>query len=896
MIKNAPYKWAFVTILLALALYVVATMPTNFGTDLKGGSVLHYKLGDASQIDDTIAVMQQRVDGLGIKEMEWSSFGKDEIKIQIPGVDQAEVEYIKSTITQLGKLEWAVVATPSEMQDAQIDVEAERKAREDQEKKVADSEKEGIKVFPYEGPRDKGFAWYYFDSDEGAGPTDGLYVKSTEENRIDGSMLESIGEGQGQFGDRTVRFTLTPAGRQKFADLTEKYVGRQMAIILNGKVHSAPRINSRIDGDGHIEGGPQGFGEQELKSLIATLKAGSLKTDVTLESQDVLGPTLGAESIDRGYLAVGLGAALVVLFMQTYYLLGGLIANIALILNLVFIMATLKLFGGTLTLPGIAGIILTVGMAVDTNILILERIREEKAKGKTLLQAVSNGYDRVFTTVFDANLTTLITAFILYWVGTGPLRGFAVTLTMGIIWSMFTGLWLTKLITGTLVKNGKIKSLKMLELFKVPRIEFSKYAKPCMTLSIVLILGGVGFFIARDPKEKYDLDFAGGALVRINLKEEVETKEVQRRLDPAYPEAVVLTIGVGGSLPEEKSTEFELQAQAADQAEVDRFNTTVRTAFADLLVPAGIEEFKTLSPEEAAKEAPEASSPQGALSFRLNLADPAATDLVKQGLVAAGFDKVAVTPAGAEPARSFSVVGTMHSATPSASEFRRAVVDGLGRKSLALSDPTPKSDFVGPKVVKDLKGKAILATILSLALILIYVRFRFKEYAFGIGAVAALAHDVLVPLGLISIFDALHIVDAKLNLAMVAAFLTIVGYSINDTIVIFDRVRENRNKALGSFRQLVDESLNQTLSRTIYTSMTVFFVVVVLFAVNYGTKSVLEGFSFALILGTISGTYSTIYIACPITTWLHDRAERKKLGGSGGAAEMAKKPKPVPAT
>ncbi len=896
MIKNAPYKWAFVAILVASAIYVVATRPTSYGTDLQGGSVLHYKVADPKQLEDTIAVMQQRVDGLGIKEMEFSAFGSDEIKIQIPGVDQADVEFIQTTLTQLGKLEWAIVATPSEMQEDGIDVDAEKKAREDHEKTVEEKKADGIPIPPYAGPRDKGYAWFYFDEKQGGAANDGLFVKFRDEFKIDGSMLQAIGEGQGDFGSRTVAFSMTAAGRQKFADLTEANVGREMAIILNGKIHSAPNIDSRIDGDGQIRGGPTGWTDQELRGLIATLKAGSLSTEVTLQSKDVLGPTLGEEAIRRGYVAIGIGAALVVVFMQAYYLLGGLIANLALILNLVFILATLKLFGGTLTLPGIAGIILTVGMAVDTNILILERIREERRKGKTLLQAVSNGYDRVFTTVFDANVTTLITGFILFWVGTGPLRGFAVTLIMGIVWSMFTGLWMTKLITGSLVKAGKIKNLRMLELIKVPRIEFSRFTKPCFAFSIALIVAGVGFFVVRDPKEKYDLDFSGGALVRINLKEEVETREVKRRLESSYPEVVVLTIGSGGSLPQGKSTQFELQAQAAEEGEVAKFRDAVAKAFGDLLVPEGIQNLKTLSAEEAEEASPGLGFDQGALSLRVNLDEPAAGDAVREGLVAAGFDKFVLDPSGPATARTFEVVGTMHGSHDSTSEFRQAISQGLKRNSLALSDPWPKSDFVGPKVVKDLKGKAILATVLSLVLILIYVKIRFKEFAYGIGAVAALAHDVLVPLGIITFLDHFHIIDAKINLAMVAAFLTIVGYSINDTIVIFDRVRENKNKALGGFRQLIDESLNQTLSRTIYTAVTVFLVVTTLFIVNFGTKSVLEGFSFALILGTVSGTYSTIYIACPITTWIHDREQRKHgAAGAAPAHDAARKPKAAPA-
>jgi preprotein translocase subunit SecF len=257
----------------------------------------------------------------------------------------------------------------------------------------------------------------------------------------------------------------------------------------------------------------------------------------------------------------------------------------------------------------------------------------------------------------------------------------------------------------------------MLELFKVPKIQFSKYTRPAMTFSIILIVVGVGFFISRSPRDKYDLDFAGGALVRVNLKSEIETQEVQRRLAPSYPEAVVLTIGVGGSLPDEKSTQFELQTQVADETGVSQFRTAVVTAFADLLVPPGIQDFKTLTAEEAALAAPEAASPQGALSLTLTLAKPAATDSVRQALVAAGFDKLDLKPVGAEPSVSFQVVGTMLGSAPSASELRQAVANALERQKLALSDPTPKYDFVGPKVVKDLKGKAILATVLSLILI-----------------------------------------------------------------------------------------------------------------------------------------------------------------------------------
>jgi SecD/SecF fusion protein len=472
---------------------------------------------------------------------------------------------------------------------------------------------------------------------------------------------------------------------------------------------------------------------------------------MNIEEERTIGPLLGQDSINKGIKASIIGSVLVFVFMVGYYLIAGIIADIALTLNLLIILGGLGilpvLFPGvsaTLTLPGIAGIALSLGMAVDANVLINERIREEISAGKALRTAIANGYDRAFSAIFDSNLTTLIAAFLLFQFGTGPIRGFAVTLTIGLIASMFTAIVVTRTIFEVLLDLGILRSLPMLKLIRETKLDFIGKRKAFYALSLlVIIIGLVAFFLK--GKNAYGIDFSGGELQEYSFKTPVSIDNVRQALKE---------LGLGD---------------------------------------ASIQQFK--------------ENPKIVLIRTSSNKSSFITDKLKERF----------------PDQDLQILRIEH---------------------------------VGPVAGKHLKTKAIYALIWSLIGILIYVAFRFKHLNFAVAGVIALFHDVLIALGF------LVITGRQIDLLSVTAFLTIAGYSINDTIVIYDRVRENSRllRKLNLY-ELINLSVNQTLARTLLTSgITLLTVISILF---YGGE-VLSNFAFALLVGFISGVYSTVYIASPL--------------------------------
>ncbi len=468
-----------------------------------------------------------------------------------------------------------------------------------------------------------------------------------------------------------------------------------------------------------------------------------------------MGPALGKDSVDKGLKAIIYGGIAVLIFMAIYYLYAGLIADLALVMNMILITGALAYFKGTLSLPGIAGLVLTIGMSVDANVLIFERIREESRLGKSLRAAISAGYDKALWTILDANVTTLITALILFQFGTGPVRGFATTLSIGILSSMFTALIVTRLILNMItLANQKIEKLPMLQFFKQPNIPFVKVRKIAYAVSIIVIVGGMTIFMQRGAKN-FGIDFTGGTLQQFRFTQEASVDEVR---------GVLSEIGLGES---------------------------------------SIQQFGE------------------------------------------GGREVIV--------RSFS-------------GKTDAIINGLNERFGEGSFEVMRVEEVGPAVGADLREAAIKALIFAMIGICIYISFRF-EFRFAITAIIALLHDVLVSLGMIAL------TGREISLPVIAALLTIVGYSINDTIVLFDRIREDRKyMRKATQEEIVNLSINQTLSRTVLTSLTTLLVVVGLFL--FGGK-VINDFSFVLMVGVIVGTYSSIFIASPLLIdWPSKRTKR----------------------
>ena len=489
------------------------------------------------------------------------------------------------------------------------------------------------------------------------------------------------------------------------------------------------------------------------------LRAGALPASIRIEFEQTVGPSLGQDSIRRGVRAAVLGTIFVLIFMMVYYLLCGAIADFALCLNLVIILAALAGLGATLTLPGIAGIILTIGMSVDANVLIFERIREEIKNGKSIRVSIASGYRKALLTILDSNVTTLIAAIVLFQFGTGPIRGFAVTLSMGIIASMFTAIVVTRLILDVLSSRRSFTKIPMLELIKKPSIHFVEKRRVAFVISLIAIVTG-GIFVAMRGNDNLGIDFRGGTMLLRTFTEPVSIERIRSALARVGFERSLLQ-----QFDEGKGVIIKTEGEREVAGQID---DSLKRGFGGILQEPG-----------------------------------------KFG----------------------------------------------------------QTSFVGPVVGKDLSRQASLAILFSLIGIVIYISWRF-QFKFAIAAIVALLHDVLITIGIFSF------TGREITLPVIAALLTIIGYSLNDTIVVFDRIRENmRLLRRESFVKIVNISINQTLGRTLLTSLTTFMVVGSLFVLG---GEVIHDFAFAILVGIIVGTYSSIFVASPILIEWYKRGTKRQ--------------------
>jgi protein-export membrane protein SecD len=583
------YTWKFVLMALLLAVWAWACYPLSSisqGIDLRGGAELEFTLRDPGNLDRTITrddlnatieVLQRRIDLLGVKEVTLEPAPPAHFRVEYPGADPKEVDNVIKTITKAGQLWFRIVQerrpgasplpqghrlkqweklVPTESDLAEVKAEMQATADRNREisrqnevegatkqdlieydrvihwchipaEKAKELQKQGKKLTPEQIERTKPFRFICFND---------------KNRRINGKYLDTkqIYRTTSQ-GAPAVGFGFDGPRKKKFARLTEDNKGKPMAIVLDSVALSAPNIEERIFGSGIIHGG--GMDQAEVDRLIITLKSGALPAKPRLESKNFIGPALGRDAINKGFMAIYVASALVVVFMVLYYRGSGIVAVVAILMNLIFIVGSLALLDATLTLPGIAGIILTVGMAVDANILIFERIREERLLEKSARQAMKSGYARAFWTIFDANLTTALTAFILFKVGTGPIRGFATTLLIGIIASMFTSLFCTKAIFSWLLERKWVSQFKMVHLIKKPSIVFIKFRHMAMVISLLLIVIGLFVFFKRG-EEKYGIDFTGGTLFRLVFNDYESRARVEKDLSDNIPLPGIDTIEV----------------------------------------------------------------------------------------------------------------------------------------------------------------------------------------------------------------------------------------------------------------------------------------------------------------------------------------------------------------
>lgn len=593
---------------------------------------------------------------------------------------------------------------------------------------------------------------------------------------LEGDVITDAANDYDDRGRPEVTMNMNPEGARKWKNLTAANVGRPVAILLDNLVYTAPNVQNEIpNGRSSISGN---FTVEETKDMANVLKAGKLPAPTNIVEENVVGATLGSEAVSAGVLSSIIGILLVLAFVVFYYNRAGFIADIALIVNLFFLMGVMASLGAVLTMPGIAGIVLSIGMAVDANVLIFERIKEELALGKGFKQAVTDGFQNALSSIIDSNVTTFLTGIVLFIFGTGLILGFATTLIIGILTSLFAAIFITRLILEYYIRNGKTLSFSSTwakNLFADSDFDFVSRRKLYYTVSSVII--GLGIISAIFRGFGLGVDFKGGRSYVIRFEKAVSTDDVRNALEPV----------LGGS------------------PEVKTYGGT----------GIGANQVKVTTPYLVDDNS------QGA-------------DKKAEATVYKGLSSIQGNPAKIE-----------------------------------------SSQKVGPTIAYDLLTSALWSILLAVAVVFVYILIRFKKLAFGYGAVVAMFHDVLIILAIFSIFNGFLPFSLDVDQAFVGALLTIMGYSMNDTVVVFDRVREYLAENKGkkeTIATIINNALNSTLSRTAVTGFSTILVLLVLFI--FGGETI-RGFSFAMLIGVIVGTYSSLFVATPIVVDSLSRDQEK---------------------
>ncbi len=785
----------------------------------------------------------------------------------------------KSAIESLGELSFQIVATAGTM-PADTDLESERAKLDKWAEANPNSPLVAFnKLKPENGGPHPTLEWVPQSEKDVrfAGQPElqravALERPAGTDDHFTGSALSRVYPSRDDFGFPAVGFEIAPSRRNDFGDFTGSNEGRQMAIVLNGEVRSAPKLGERLSSGGRIFGS---FSDEEVKELITVLRSGSLTIKPKLENDERVGATLGEEYVTRGAYSGLLAVAAVFGFIIFYYRRLGVLASIALLLNFVLLLGALSFVHATITLPGVAGIILTVGMAVDANILIFDRIREEMDKGRNIKQASKEGFDKAMPAILDANITTFLTALILRFVGTGPVRGFAVTLMWGIVTSVFAALVISRVLVHLSLERGT-KKFTIGQWMVHAKYKFMNKTKLALTISMIAVIASVVGFVLEDPGKKLGIDFIGGAEAQLRTAkgESVDTMRQRiKAIDVIGNSADVKSV-LSSETESGKFTLFRVTCKTTDgSTEIEDSSEVrglLRSGLADLLLEDAIHVEVTDRTNSADA------------SVRLLFEGQHPTADIAAVLAAVGLNDAQVTTT-ATPNEYVATATTAFGRSADSVEaeldaaFRTA--EDSNQTSYSLARGIPSSSLVSAQVVGELQNKALLALVFSMFVIVLYIRVRFAEYSYGFAAVAAVLHDVLIALGILTLANRIGFLNGEMTLPMIAAFLTILGYSLNDTIVIFDRVRENLPRVKKPLSDVLDLSINQTLSRTILTSFTTFLSVGLLYAFNFGTGNVLESFSFAMMIGVLTGTYSTIFIANPVLLWFEKRAGRVDAAG-----------------
>jgi SecD/SecF fusion protein len=706
-----------------------------------------------------------------------------------------------------------------------------------------------------------------------------LYLKPNERQNVTGSDLQRVYATQDQQLQPAVGFEFNHAGARKFGSLTRAHMPEEdgfryrLAIILDDLVKSAPVLEDEIREAGII----RGVRQAEVGHLINILQSGSLPASLnpTPLQEEKIGPTLGEDTINKGIRAIVISMLVVPLFMIVYYRFAGLVAVFALVLNMILLLGSMAFFQATFTLPGLAGLALTIGMGVDANVLIFERMREEKERGAGMVQMIRNGFNRAWITIFDSNVCNTLSALVLYRVGTEEVKGFALTLIIGLIWNLFTAVYASRVIFEFWYQRGWLKKLTMMKLLGKTNIDFIGPRKIFMTASVIVIaLGLVASFMR--GKTMLNIDFTGGTLVTISLNEQdplvrnhtpTERVAFVREKASVLPDVTVESLNVEG---EQRGIRFNIRTTDSDIKDVQK---KIRETFGSSLAPMTFVEGKRIPAESKTKFS-------GGEEFELRFNTPQPPSRIAASFISLLEGKVADPKAHFEVVNPSPLSGSLPDSEAKSLVLRTDLPPDVARERLvALQNSLANNpnllferiENFGGTVAGETQNVAMIAIVASWLIIIAYLWLRFKSLTFGLAAVIAVVHDVLITLGAVAVTywlarvpvlsNVLMLEPFKIDLPMIAAFLTLIGFSVNDTIVIFDRIREIRGKMTYLTGQIINDAVNQTLSRTILTSLTAWIVVVILYI--FGGEG-LHGFSFCLVVGLLSGTYSTIYIASPI--------------------------------
>ena len=885
-LRMPDHGWKIATALLAITAAIVIDFygwPPQQGPDLSGGILLIYELEEVAEeegvvrppvdMNRMIGAIGRRVNPGGVKEVTIRQYGPQQIEIIIPRAGDDEIDQVMRRISSSGSLEFRITANTVDHPDII------GRAQASQSRLVRDGDRTVARWVELDTNQIPVTSTDYIIRTDVRGPE--VLIMQDLLN-VTGEYLSSSLASFDDVGSRAVSFNFNASGANRFGQLTGANLPiqatgffRHLGIVLDDKLISAPQLRSQIGARGQITGD---YTEEEVEFMISILNAGSLPVALAKQpiSRQTISPTLGADMIRQGSNAIMISMAAVLVFMLIYYRFAGLVACLALMANLVLVLAVMISIKAAFTLPGLAGFVLTVGMAVDANVLIFERIREELARGAALRMAIRNGFARATTTIVDANVTTLITAIVLYMNRNEQIRGFAVPLILGIVMSMFTAIFCSRIIFDIAEKRGWLTRLNMMQIIGHTKIDFIGKSRLAGAVSAILIAIGLVGVYARGS-DLFDIDFTGGTSVTMVFRDDA-AKPIEVVRAAVTDQEGFDSVAVVGL--DEVNLQYKVNTSNRDfQAVQDRlqeiFDEDLRTyslTFSDVT-------------EIAEGDTTESSVLAGGSSVRLTFGEDVKHDTVSERVT------VALDESGLSD-QLFELSNPNHR---SGSEQRFSQWDmrisldtqeterALTTLAAQLTDTPvfPSSNQIGGRVAGDTQAQAAGFLFASLLCMVGYIWIRFQRVMYGLAAVVALVHDVLITLGMIAmsaylvsfvtpLADVLLVNEFKISLPIVAAFLTIIGYSLNDTIVVFDRIREVRGKSPNLSAEMINTSLNQTLSRTLLTSLTTLIVVAILFSV--GGQGI-HGFAFALVIGVMAGTYSSIFIASPVLLWMSEASQ-----------------------